>query len=47
MILDIRKHKDTLLIIFNSKWIEGHQDDTNKGYSTMDIWTLLNIKMDI
>jgi len=41
------KHKDTLPIIFDSKWIKGHQDDTNTDYSTMDIWTLLNIKMDI
>jgi len=47
MMLDIRKCKGTLPIIFSSKWIEGHQDGTNKDYSTMDIWTLLNIKMDI
>ena len=46
-ILDIRKCKDTLPIIFDGKWIKGHQDDTNKDYLTMDIWTLLNIEMDI
>jgi len=47
MILDIRKSIDTLPTIFDSKWIEGHQDDANKDYLTMDIWTLLNIEMDI
>jgi len=47
MIIDIRKRKDTIPIAFDSKWKEGHQDDTNKDYSTMDIWTLLNIEMDI
>jgi len=47
MIIDIRKRKDTIPIMFDSKWIEVHQDDTNQDYSTMDIWTLLNIKMDI
>jgi len=46
MIIDIRKRKDTIPITFNSKWTEGHQDDTNKDYSTMDVWTLLNIEMD-
>jgi len=47
MILDIRKRKDTIPIIFDSKWIERHQDDTNKDYPTMDTWTLLNIEMDM
>jgi len=46
MILDIRKRKATIPITFSSVWIKGHQDDTNKYYSMMDIWTLLNIEMD-
>ena len=46
LILDIRKRKAMLPITFQSKWIEGYQDDTNKDYLTMDIWTLLNIEMD-
>ena len=47
VMLDIRNHKDTTPITFDSKWIEGHQDDTNKDYSTMDMWENLNIEMDM
>lgn len=34
-------------IIFHSRWIEGHQDKKNMDYSTMYIWTLLNVEMNI
>jgi len=47
IICDIQKRFASLPIKFNSRWIEGHQDKTNTDYDTMDIWTLLNIEMDI
>jgi len=47
IIYDIRKRISSLPIKFCSRWIEGHQDKTNTDYDTMDIWTLLNIEMDI
>jgi len=47
IIYDIRNRISSLPIKFHSRWIEGHQDKTNTDYDTMDIWTLLNIEMDI
>jgi NADH pyrophosphatase NudC (nudix superfamily) len=46
IIYDIRRRMEKLPITFLSKWIESHQDKGNADYSTMDIWTLLNIEMD-
>ena len=47
LIYDIRQRMAALPITFLSRWIEGHQDDKNKDYDSMDLWTLLNIEMDI
>jgi len=47
ILYNIRNRISSLPIKFHSRWIEGHQDKQNTDYDTMDIWTLLNIEMDI
>jgi len=47
IIHNMRNRISSLPTKFHSRWIEGHQDKTNTDCGTMDIWTLLNIEMNV
>jgi hypothetical protein len=46
LIYDIRRKIRTLPLTLTGRWIKGHQDKEGVDYSTLDLWTLLNIEMD-
>ena len=48
LIFDIRRKLQRLPLRVKGRWIESHQDDKEGAdYDQMDIWTLLNIEMDL